>query len=289
MESTTESELWPSLFTPMNLLLYHPEVRWENEGGGVFGSDAIFGIYTHSAAPPKAPWLQQTQLPWLPAHVVQITNYSLFCLFVCRKTFEPIFVLLLLFCIFFQSIHFNPSSQREKRNTLMQILNSHHEEKTSVPKALLILAQISIACKELLTSLKQAILIKARIINSDLRTTWALKVEERFWSRRSRELEAGGRRQMRVRVWVISNNLQSCQEFSKECQVHRAVHFILRAACFSWSDVFLVLYQTDLHLWKTPPALHLSRHTWFLFIVCLVVFAMTAKLQLAIFIFAHSL
>ena len=40
----------------------------------------------------------------------------------------------------------------------------------SVPIALLILTQISIACKELLRSLKQAILIKARIINSDLLT-----------------------------------------------------------------------------------------------------------------------
>ena len=44
----------------------------------------------------------------------------------------------------------------------------------SIPKALLILAQISIACKELLRSLKQAILIKARIINSNLQT-WPLK------------------------------------------------------------------------------------------------------------------
>lgn len=114
---------------------------------------------------------------------------------------------------FFQSIHFSPSSRREMRNTLMRILNSHHEEKASIPKALLILAQISIACKELLTSLKQAILIKARIINSDLRTTWAQKVEERFWSKRSRKLEAGGGRKMRVRAWVVSNKLPNCQEF----------------------------------------------------------------------------
>lgn len=38
-------------------------------------------------------------------------------------------------------------------------------QKVSVTIALLILAQISIACKELLISLKQAILIKAGIIN----------------------------------------------------------------------------------------------------------------------------
>lgn len=137
-------------------------------------------------------------------------------------------------------------------------------KKASVPKALLILAQISIACKELLTSLKQAILIKARIINSDLRTTWALKVEERFRSKRSKKLEAGGGRKIRVRVWAVPNKLQNCQEFSKGCQVHRAVPFGFGGARFSRTDVSSFFIKQKLHLWITPPALPRRRLFFFL-------------------------
>lgn len=108
------------------------------------------------------------------AGVSRYINDKFQLVFSQRKTSgAPICVSSVALCLF-QSVHFSPDSQRvkKKRNSSIEILNSRHEEKkASIPKALLILAQISIACKELLTSLKQAILIKARIINSDLRTT----------------------------------------------------------------------------------------------------------------------
>lgn len=67
--------------------------------------------------------------------------------------------------VLFESTYLKPAIT-EKTAKQKTILYAHHGE--SIPIALLILAQISIACKELLTSLKQAILIKARIINSYL-------------------------------------------------------------------------------------------------------------------------
>lgn len=68
-------------------------------------------------------------------------------------------------------------------------LNVRHGENASIPIALLILAQISIACKELLTSLKQAILIKARIINSDPSDTLNPKNGREVWLRAELKLE----------------------------------------------------------------------------------------------------
>lgn len=92
------------------------------------------------------------------------------------------------FCsVIFQSIDSKPAINKKEKLREWQQYNKWPKctswRNASVPIALLILAQISIACKELLISLKQAILIKARIINSDLQTPWPLKMEERFGSK----------------------------------------------------------------------------------------------------------
>lgn len=89
--------------------------------------------------------------------------------------------------VIFQSIDSKPAINKKEKLREWQQYNKWPKctswRNASVPIALLILAQISIACKELLISLKQAILIKARIINSDLQTPWPLKMEERFGSK----------------------------------------------------------------------------------------------------------
>lgn len=95
---------------------------------------------------------------------------------------------LFFFCsVIFQSIDSKPAINKKEKVREWQQYNKWLKctswRNASVPIALLILAQISIACKELLISLKQAILIKARIINSDLQTPWPLKIEERFGSK----------------------------------------------------------------------------------------------------------
>lgn len=163
----------------------HPTIKGWNEktmGGGEI-LDIVFDIYSHQAV---AQW---TSHKW-PAHktcgptahchfsILVITNYIF-------STVSGFYQLpsILIHCFFlllcYISKHWlrGSNKKQEKFRERQQCTERPSSwRNTSVPIALLILAQISIACKELLTSLKQAILIKARIINSDLRTPRGLKI-----------------------------------------------------------------------------------------------------------------
>lgn len=161
MESTAVSERRPSLFTPVNPLLRHPrgEMRKQER---ISERHHLWHLRRRRSA--TNGFLIATNT----AAVAVVSRYI-------DDKLQLLCVSSVALCSF-QSVHFDPSSQRKKEeetqfNRDPEFTSRREKKKASVPKALLILAQISIACKELLTSLKQAILIKARIINSDLRTT----------------------------------------------------------------------------------------------------------------------
>lgn len=138
--------------------IQHLKVKWDykrQRGTGIF-----FDIYTQSVvawgkSPKKATWLQHTD--WLHSstfhhwHHKSVVNLHLETISIAHIWSKPAI-----------------SAQRISGNAIHPWCTPWRN--ASIPIALLILAQISIACKELLTSLKQAILIKARVINSDLRT-----------------------------------------------------------------------------------------------------------------------
>lgn len=228
----------------------------------------------------------------LPLYKWQITA----CFLAKKTSGAPVCVSSVALCLF-PSVHFSPDSQRvkKKRSSSIEILNSRHEEKkASVPKALLILAQISIACKELLTSLKQAILIKARIINSDLRTTWALKVEKRFRSEAQQKVGGGRRKKDYSQSLSRSKQIAEVSGIFQRMPSSPCGSFWLRRSTFLLDWRLLVLYQTEAASMNhtSCPSSPLAQIVHFF---CNV-FAMTAKEQMVRekwrkthFVFAHNL
>lgn len=181
-------------FTPMIHLIQHLKVKWENKGGMRYWH--LWHLHSLSCCPvdvsEKATWLRRRRhIDLLYTGIYHSGNYK-FSL-VCRPApwqkafiiFHPSWGTIFCCCVIFQNTDSKPAINKKRNsgndNSAINSLNCTSWRNASVPIALLILAQISIACKELLTSLKQAILIKARIINSDLRTPWPLKMQREVW------------------------------------------------------------------------------------------------------------